>query len=108
MSMVRETFTAAGVSWGPYQTFNQLVIEDPRCSTANPLFEQVEHPGVGSYLMPGSPLWFEGVDRRPVERAPVLGEHTEAVLADVLGLSGTEIGQLHDQRVVAGPGATPA
>ena len=25
----------AGVLWGPYQDFGQLVAEDPRCSTAN-------------------------------------------------------------------------
>jgi 2-methylfumaryl-CoA isomerase len=107
LSEVREIFTAAGVSWGPYQTFSQLVTEDPRCSTANPLFEEVEHPGVGSYLMPGSPLWFDGVKRCPVERAPVLGEHTEAVLAEVLRLSAGEIGRLHDHGIVAGPAAVP-
>jgi 2-methylfumaryl-CoA isomerase len=36
-------------------------------------------------------------------RAPVLGEHTEEVLADVLGLSGSEIGRLYDGGIVAGP-----
>ena len=100
---VREAFAGTGVSWGPYQTFRQLVTEDPRCSTANPLFEEVEHPGVGSYLMPGSPLWFGDLQRAPVRRAPILGEHTEEVLADVLGLSGSEIGRLRDAGVVAGP-----
>jgi 2-methylfumaryl-CoA isomerase len=100
---VRELFAGTGVSWGPYQTFSQLVTEDPRCSTANPLFEQVEHPGVGSYLMPGSPLWFTEVERAAVRRAPILGEDTEQVLADVLNLSSSEIGRLRDAGVVAGP-----
>jgi 2-methylfumaryl-CoA isomerase len=110
LSTVRELFSGTGVSWGPYQTFSQLVDEDPRCSTANPLFEDVDHPGVGHYLMPGSPLWFGAVDRQPVERAPLLGEHTEEILADVLGLGAAEIGRLHDDGVVAGPalaGANP-
>jgi 2-methylfumaryl-CoA isomerase len=101
---IREAFAGTGVSWGPYQTFRQLVTEDPRCSTANPLFEQVEHPGVGSYLMPGSPLWFTELERAAVRRAPILGEHTEEVLADVLKLSAGEIGRLRDAGVVAGPG----
>ena len=100
---VKAALTDSGVCWGPYQTFRQLLDEDPRCSTANPMFEEVEHPGVGSYLMPGSPLDFSGAERMPVERAPKLGEHTEEVLADVLGLGGTEIGRLHDAGVVAGP-----
>jgi len=38
-----------------------------------------------------------------VRRAPILGEHTEEVLADVLALSATEIGRLRDAGVVAGP-----
>jgi len=103
MNTVRKTFTDAGVSWGPYQTFTQLLTEDLRCSTANPLFKEVEHPGVGSYIMPGSPLWFGAGEPLGVVRAPVLGEHTEQILADVLGLSSHEIGRLHDQGVVAGP-----
>jgi 2-methylfumaryl-CoA isomerase len=108
LSAVREQFAGTGVSWGPYQTFSQLVSEDPRCSTANPLFEEIEHPGVGSYLMPGSPLHFSAVERLAVRRAPILGEHTEQVLAEVLGLSATEIGRLHDAGVVAGPATVPA
>ncbi|HEX7297529.1 MAG TPA: CoA transferase [Solirubrobacteraceae bacterium] len=108
LATIREQFAGTGVSWGPYQTFHQLVTEDPRCSTANPMFVDVEHPGVGTYLMPGSPLSFSGIERVPVRRAPILGEHTEEVLADVLGLSPTEIGGLHDEGVVAGPRAVPA
>ena len=54
--------------------------------------------------MPGSPLWFTDAQREPVRRAPILGEHTEEVLADVLSLSATEIGRLRDAGVVAGPG----
>ncbi|MBA2280050.1 MAG: CoA transferase [Acidimicrobiia bacterium] len=100
---IRTTLDAYDVCWGPYQTFTQLVDEDPRCSTANPMFEQVEQPGVGTYLMPGSPLVFDGMGRLPVRRAPLLGEHTEEVLADFLGLSLGEIGALHDDGVVAGP-----
>ncbi|MCW3046526.1 MAG: putative dehydratase/racemase [Solirubrobacterales bacterium] len=107
LAHVRAAFAGTGVSWGPYQTFSQLVTEDPRASTANPMFEEVEHPGVGTYLTPGSPLDFSAVARLPVRRAPQLGEHTEAILADVLGLSATEIGRLHDAGIAGGPGARP-
>jgi 2-methylfumaryl-CoA isomerase len=107
LASVREAFAGSGVCWGPYQTFRQLLEEDPRCSTANPMFEQVEHPGVGSYLMPGSPLHFSGAARLPVKPAPTLGEHTEEILADVLGLGAGEIGRLFDTGVVAGPELVP-
>lgn len=97
---VRAAFAGTGVSWGPYQTFGQLVTEDPRCSTENPMWSEVEHPGVGRYLAPASPLDFSDCERVPVRRAPVLGEHTEEVLAERLGLTPREIGVLHDEGVV--------
>lgn len=100
---LREIFDAQGVCWGPYQTFTQLVNDDPRCSTDNPMFAKVDQPGVGRVLVPGSPLAFSEIPRdRPVP-APVLGQHTDEVLAEVLGLSSHEIGLLHDKGVVAGP-----
>jgi 2-methylfumaryl-CoA isomerase len=103
LAEVREAFAGTGVSWGPYQTFRQLVTEDPRASAANPMFEEVEQPGIGTYLMPGTPLDFSGLRRAPVRRAPRLGEDTEEILADLLGLSQAEIGRLHDDSIVAGP-----
>jgi 2-methylfumaryl-CoA isomerase len=103
MVQIREAFEGTGVCWGPYQTFLQMVEEDPRCSTANPMFSAVEQPGIGRYLVPGSPLDFAASPREPARRAPILGEHTDEVLADVLGLSGVEIGRLRDRKIVAGP-----
>lgn len=88
-------------AWGPYQSFEQL-LADRRLSSENPMFSNVEHPGVGTYPMPASPLSFEATGRVPANRAPLLGEHTGQILAEVLGLSSREIGRLHDRGVVAG------
>lgn len=100
---VRKAFDGTGVCWGPYQTFIQMVEDDPRCSPANPVFSMLEQPGIGRYLVPGSPLHFEGFDRRAPRRAPSLGENTDEVLADVLGMSDGQIGALRDKGLVAGP-----
>ncbi|HZP44059.1 MAG TPA: hypothetical protein VFB15_00275, partial [Candidatus Binataceae bacterium] len=61
---------------------------------------------IGKYLMPGSPLDFAGMERVPVCRAPILGEHTDEILSQILGLSDSQIARLHDARVVAGPART--
>jgi 2-methylfumaryl-CoA isomerase len=93
---------AAGVCWGPYQTFQQMVREDPRVSTENPMFERIEQPGIGRYLAPGNPLDFGAAPRGTVPRAPILGEHTDEILLGVLKLSEREVGEFHDTGLVAG------
>jgi 2-methylfumaryl-CoA isomerase len=100
LSAIRECFAGTTVSWGPYQTFTQLVEEDPRITTDNPIWERIEHPEVGTYRMPGSPLGFSNAERVPVRRAPLLGEHTEAILSELAGMSTLEIGRLHDAGIV--------
>jgi 2-methylfumaryl-CoA isomerase len=107
LSEVREVFDAHDVCWGPYQTFAELVTTDPRCSPANPMFAAVDQPGIGTYLMPGSPLDFSATARVPPAPAPQLGQHTDEILAGVLGLSSAEIGRLHDGGVVAGAPTDP-
>lgn len=102
MAEVARDFDRQGVCWGPYRDFGELVREDPRCSPDNPMFAMVEQPGIGRYLVPGSPLAFSGMPRVPPVPAPRLGQHTDQVLAEILGLSGREIGELHDARIVAG------
>ncbi len=82
LSSVAAAFDAERVLWGPYQTFKELVAEDPRASAANPLFADVEHPGLGTYPTPGSPLRFGAADPVPPRPAPRLGEHTDEVLRE--------------------------
>ena len=98
---IREVFDANSVCWGPYQTFRQLVDEDPRCTTTNKMFDMVDQPGIGRYLMPGSPIDFSASPRQEAVPAPWLGADTEYVLAEMLQLSPAEIGDLHDRGIVA-------
>lgn len=92
---------AAGACWGPYQTIAQLVHNDPDCSTDNPLFDRVQQPGIGEVLLPSHPAYFTALEREPAKPAPLLGQHTEEILADTLGLSTVEIADLHDRGIVA-------
>ncbi|MDA3038830.1 MAG: CoA transferase [Actinomycetota bacterium] len=102
---LREIFDKHGVCWGPYQTFKQLFLEDPRCSVANPMFAMIDQPGVGRVMAPRSPLDFREIDRHTPKPAPRLGQHTDEILLDVLGMSSHEVGLLHDKGIVAGPAA---
>lgn len=99
---VKAALDAAGAAWGPYQSFAQLLAEDSRASTANPMFSRIEQPGIGSLLGAATPLDISSAERLATRPAPRLGQHTDEIL-DELGLSAGEIGALHDRRVVAGP-----
>ena len=103
LAEVEAAFDGTGVCWGLYRDFVEMVENDPRCSPANPMFEELEQPGVGRYLVPGSPLCFGASPRVPVKPAPRLGENTDEVLASILGLGDGQIGDLHDRGIIAGP-----
>ena len=103
LAQIAEELDDHGVCWGPYQNFKQMFEEDSRCSINNPLFAEVDQPGVGRHLAPGSPLSFGGANvvDRGAQVAPRLGEHTETVLMNKLGLTSKEVGSLVDRGVVA-------
>ena len=103
LAEARTALDAARVTWAQYRTVRQAIAEDADLSEANPMFAMLHQPGVGDALAPATPLHFSGVPRVPVAPAPALGAHTDEILLDLLGLSEHEIGQLHDDGVVAGP-----
>jgi formyl-CoA transferase len=57
------------------------------------IMQTMHHPVHRPFKMPGWPV---RVDGKPstIKPSPVLGQHTDAVLADWLGLSADEVGAL--------------
>lgn len=101
---VLQLFAAGDVCAGPYQSIRELVETDTDAVRDNPLFSLQTQPGIGAYPMPGSPLYFGSHPHADALPAPQLGQHTDEVLATVLGLDSAAIGRLHDQGLVAGVG----
>ena len=92
----------AGALWAPYLTFRELA-NDRDAVHDNPMFTVLDQPGIGRYPVAATPLQFGALPREAPKVAPLLGQHTDEILSGILGLSGTEIGKLHDEKVVAGP-----
>jgi 2-methylfumaryl-CoA isomerase len=99
---VREVFERYRVLWGPYQTFKELVNRDPRGSLNNPLFAEVDQPGIGTYMRAGSPLKFGRAQSAPPKRSPLIGEDTDRVLGEWLGLGHEELNALAQAGVTSG------
>lgn len=102
LAEIRKVFDDQRVCWAPYRTIREVVEKDPDCSDQNPMFSMVEQPGIGTYLMPGSPLQFGAVAAPETRPAPLLGQHTDEILLGILNLSEAEVGKLHDEGIVAG------
>ena len=99
-----ETLTKAGALWGPYLMPRELVAGAGHpLLTKNPMAQRVAQPGIGELWSVASPFEFLDAARPAAKPAPLLGEHTDEILAGVLGLSSGAIGKLHDAGVVAGP-----
>jgi 2-methylfumaryl-CoA isomerase len=63
----------------------------------------VEHRGGLRYVTPGAPATLAGRNRSGAAPAVALGQDTEEVLADRIGLSGGEIARLFDEGLAASP-----
>ncbi len=98
-----KAFDEGGVTWSVFRSFSEALAEDEDLSTDNPIFAQTMQPGIGRYLTPGSPFDFSAKERQAPRPAPLLGAHTEEVLADVARLPDGEIAKLFDEGVVSEP-----
>lgn len=86
----------AGVPAGPINTMDQ-VYQDPQVQSRG-MQISLPHGSAGQAPVGASPLRLSGSPVNYRHAAPLLGEHTEQVLRERLGLSETEIQQLVGQR----------
>ncbi len=89
----------AGIAAGPVLS-NLEMVADPHLR-ARDMIVPIDHPEAGRREFPGFPI---RLSETPVERyagAPVLGQHNEAILRDLLGYSGEEYAALLAAGVVA-------
>jgi crotonobetainyl-CoA:carnitine CoA-transferase CaiB-like acyl-CoA transferase len=79
-----------GIAAGVVADARDLVEGDPHLR-ARGYFERVAHPVVGEFLHEGVVPRLSDTPGRVWHAAPTLGQHTRAILADVLGLTDAEI-----------------
>lgn len=91
---------ANGVVHGPYRTMVEAV-QDPRLLTGNPMFTpSSDNPSGFAYPAAGAFATLPALERKPASPAPRNGQHSEAVLAELLGLSSGQIAHLIDTGIV--------
>lgn len=89
---------AAGVPNGPINTLAQ-VYEEPQVK-ARGIRVEMPHPVAGSVSTVASPMRFSATPVEYQQAPPVLGEHTEEVLQQILGKTAQEMTQLRSDGIV--------
>ncbi len=96
-----ERLTQAGATFERYRTMHEMAT-DPDLVTNNPLFgPSPANPSGFEYPAPRSFANIPDREAGDPQAAPYLGEHSEEVLAERLGLSAGQIATLIDRGVVA-------
>ena len=52
-----------GLIWSVCRDFESAIAQDPDLSTDKPIFSDIETPGLGKFLVPGSPVNFSQFER---------------------------------------------
>jgi formyl-CoA transferase len=85
---------------GPCASDAEVVV-DPHLAQRHMLVEHPRPDGVAQpVLIPGLPIKFAEVTEGPESRVPWLGEHTDQVLGEELGLGASELDALHASGVL--------
>ncbi|HAS91037.1 MAG TPA: carnitine dehydratase [Clostridiales bacterium] len=88
----------AGVPCAPINTVDR-VVKDPQVNARHMLVE-VEHPVAGMMHIPGVPIKMSQTPGAVEKPAPLLGQHTEEILQEMLGYDSAKVQELREKGVL--------
>jgi formyl-CoA transferase len=93
-----EALNGAGVSAGA--VFDTADLMNEASFRATGMLTEIVHPVRGAVTLPGWPVKMSGSPTLAITCPPTLGQHTEAVLQDLLGMEQAEIGSLRESQAI--------
>jgi len=93
-----EMLNGAGVPAGAVFDTGDLM-NDPSFRATGMLTEII-HPTRGPVVLPGWPVKMSGSPTPPISCPPALGQHTDTILHDLLGMDESEIGDLRSSQAI--------
>jgi crotonobetainyl-CoA:carnitine CoA-transferase CaiB-like acyl-CoA transferase len=101
---VMDRMQDAGVAAGVVQRAPHT-LADPQLEWMGAITE-LDHPVAGKRLYPNVPFRMSGASGFQSTRTPLLGEHTDEICRDLLGMTDSEIQQLLEQDILHNPSNT--
>jgi crotonobetainyl-CoA:carnitine CoA-transferase CaiB-like acyl-CoA transferase len=95
---IADMLIKANVPHAPVQSIAE-VADDPHLKYRK-MIREIEHPKEGKIKVPGSPIRLSDSPLTEVFAAPMIGEHTDEVLQDLLGLTEEKLEELRDKKVI--------
>ena len=90
-----ERLLAAGIPAAPINTIDR-VAADPHIAGAREMFVEIDHPKAGRLKMTGNQIKLTNHKIDTFTPAPLLGEHTDQVLEELLGMTPAEVEALRE------------
>jgi len=84
-----------------YRALADLAADGGKVLADDPLFNSIDHPGVGRHFAAGSPIVMNA-QQQPAHPAPAVGQHTDEVLSELLGYSSQTVRDLRERGLVGG------
>ncbi|KAK3108299.1 hypothetical protein FSP39_005177 [Pinctada imbricata] len=91
-------FEDSGIPYGPINNM-EAVYSDPQ-AIHNGMIQSFHHPMAGNIRVPGPAVKYSGEGTIDPTSPPTLGQHTDTVLRDVLGLDDKELDELRRTNVI--------
>ena len=88
----------AGVPAGVVQDAEDVLVHDPQVR-ARGYYVYLDHPEAGHTAYDGTPFRLSATPGQPSRPAPRMGEHTDVVCKEILGMSEGEINQCYVEGV---------
>jgi formyl-CoA transferase len=100
-----DLFNKHDIPCGPILSMKEIAEEQSLRATGTVV--EVDHPTRGKYLTVGNPIKMSD-SPADVRRSPLLGEHTEEILAKVLGYSASQINEIKASGAITAPDKSKA
>jgi formyl-CoA transferase len=97
---VMEACNAVDIPVGPILSLKEIAEDESLRKTGTVV--EVDHPARGKYLTVGNPIKMSD-SISEVTRSPLLGEHTDEILKDVLGFKSAEIAEIKNSGALSAP-----